>query len=162
MFCSSPSVIPTHTPGTDGPSRATHLCVSLVAHSASYFSVDAYDPQAVRLDHFLAQYKDKLSIEVWLGLLRQIADVVRFAHDKKVVHRALSPCSILVTDLSGERPHIKIFNWQVGYRQSSSTGDLSREVTATSHVNRLVEDLSTAYMAPEALADAENTGEHLD
>src|SRR5262252_5798730 len=41
MFCSSPSVIPTHTPGTDGPSRATHLCVSLVAHSASYFSVDA-------------------------------------------------------------------------------------------------------------------------
>src|SRR5262245_3340546 len=43
MFCSSPSVIPTHTPGTDGPSRATHLCVSLVAHSASYFSVDAYD-----------------------------------------------------------------------------------------------------------------------
>ena len=38
MFCSSPSVIPPHTPGTDGPSRATHLCVSLVAHSASYFS----------------------------------------------------------------------------------------------------------------------------
>ena len=121
-----------------------------------------YDPQAVRLDHFLAQYKDKLSIEVRLDLLRQIADVVRFAHDKKVVHRALSPRSILVTDPSGERPHIKIFNWQVGYRQSSSTGDLSREVTATSHVNRLVEDMSTAYMAPEALADAENTGEHLD
>ncbi len=35
-------------------------------------------------------------------------------------------------------------------------------MTATSHVDRLVEDVSTAYMAPEALADAENTGEHLD
>src|SRR2546426_7632025 len=121
-----------------------------------------HDPLAVRLDHFLAQYKDKLSIEVRLDLLRQIADVIRFTHDKKVVHRALSPRSILVTDLSGERPHIKIFNWQVGYRQGSATGDLSREVTATSHVHRLVEDTSTAYMAPEALADAENTGEHLD
>src|SRR2546426_3006961 len=121
-----------------------------------------HDPLAVRLDHFLAQYKDKLSVEVRLDLLRQIAEVIRFTHDKKVVHRALSPRSILVTDPSGERPSIKIFNWQVGYRQGSATGDLSREVTATSHVDRLVEDVSTAYMAPEALADAENTGEHLD
>jgi serine/threonine protein kinase len=121
-----------------------------------------HDPLAVRLDHFLAQYKDKLRVEVRLDLLRQIAEVMRFAHDKKVVHRALSPRSILVTDPSSERPCIKIFNWQVGYRQGSSTGGLSREVTATSHVDRLVEDVSTAYMAPEALADAENTGEHLD
>ena len=39
---------------------------------------------------------------------------------------------------------------------------MSREVTATSHVDRLVEGVSTAYMAPEALADAENMGEYLD
>ena len=121
-----------------------------------------HDPLALRLDHFLAQYKDKLSVDVRLDLLRQMAEVIRFAHDKKVVHRALSPRSILVTDPSGDRPHIKIFNWQVGYRQGSATAGLSREVTATSHVDRLVEDVSTAYMAPEALADAENTGEHLD
>ncbi len=121
-----------------------------------------HDPLALRLDHFLAQYKDKLSVDVRLDLLRQMAEVIRFAHDKKVVHRAPSPRSILVTDPSGDRPHIKIFNWQVGYRQGSATAGLSREVTATSHVDRLVEDVSTAYMAPEALADAENTGEHLD
>src|SRR5262245_62082628 len=42
MFCQSPSVIPTHTPGTDGPSRAPHLCVSLVMHSASNFAGSAY------------------------------------------------------------------------------------------------------------------------
>jgi serine/threonine protein kinase len=103
-----------------------------------------------------------LGVEVRLDLMRQIAEVIRFAHDKKVVHRALSPHSILVTGPHGDRPHIKIFNWQVGYRQGSSTAGVSREVTATSHVDRLVEDTSTAYMAPEALADAENTGEHLD
>jgi serine/threonine protein kinase len=121
-----------------------------------------HDPRAVRLDHFLVQHKEKLSVELRLDLLRQIAEVIRFAHDKKVVHRALSPHSVLVTDPSGARPSIKIFNWQVGYRQGSATGDLSREVTATSHVDRLVEDVSTAYMAPEALADAVSTGEHLD
>ena len=121
-----------------------------------------HDPLAIRLDHFLAQRKDKLGIDLRLDLLRQIAEVIRFAHDKKVVHRALSPYSILVTDPDGGRPRIKVFNWQVGYRQGSTTGGVSREVTATSHVDRLVEDVSTAYMAPEALVDAENTGEHLD
>jgi serine/threonine protein kinase len=121
-----------------------------------------HDPLSMRLDYFMAQRKDKLGIDVRLNLLRQIAEVIRFAHDKKVVHRALSPHSILVTDPHADRPHIKIFNWQVGSRMGSSTAGVSREVTATSHVDRLVEDASTAYMAPEALLDAENTGEHLD
>jgi serine/threonine protein kinase len=121
-----------------------------------------HDPLAIRLDHFLAQRKDKLGVDVRLDLLRQLADVLRFAHDKKVVHRALSPYSILVTDPDGSRPRIKVFNWQVGSRQGNTTGGVSRAVTATSHIDRLVEDASTAYMAPEALVDAENTGEHLD
>jgi serine/threonine protein kinase len=121
-----------------------------------------HDPLAIRLDHFLAQRKDKLGVDVRLDLLRQLAEVLRFAHDKKVVHRALSPYSILVTDPDGGRPRIKVFNWQVGSRQGNTTGGVSRAVTATSHIDRLVEDASTAYIAPEALVDAENTGEHLD
>src|SRR5439155_21533483 len=42
MFCRSPSVLPAHTPGAYGTSRATHLRVSLVVYSASYFA-DAAD-----------------------------------------------------------------------------------------------------------------------
>jgi serine/threonine protein kinase len=121
-----------------------------------------HDPLAVRLDHFLTQYRDRLSVEVRLDLLRQMAEVMRFAHDKTVVHRALSPRSILVTDPAGARPRIKVCNWQVGYSQGQAAGGPGREVSATSHADRLVEDVSTAYMAPEALADAEHTGEHLD
>ena len=126
-----------------------------------------HDPLAIRLDHFLAQQQDKLSIDTRLDLVRQIAEVVRYAHDKKVVHRALSPQSILVTQAGhhvpvvGDRPRIKVFNWQVGYREPSSSTGASRIVSATSHVDRLVEDASTAYMAPEALTD-DNLGEHLD
>ena len=120
-----------------------------------------HDPLAIRLDHFLAQQQDKLSIDTRLDLVRQIAEVVRYAHDKKIIHRALSPQSILVTQASSDRPRIKVFNWQVGYREPSSSTGASRIVSATSHIDRLVEDVSTAYMAPEALTD-DNLGEHLD
>lgn len=120
-------------------------------------------PKAIRLDHYLAQVGQRLPPETRLDLLRQVAEVVRFAHDKKVVHRALSPQSILVLDADGSRPHIKVFNWQVGYREGASTTGGSRgRVTGTVHVDQLVEDASTAYMAPEALADPEAAGEHLD
>ena len=126
-----------------------------------------HDPLAIRLDHFLAQKQDKLSIDTRLDLVRQIAEVVRYAHDKKIIHRALSPQSILVTQAGhhvpvvDDRPRIKVFNWQVGYREPSSSTGASRIVSATSHIDRLVEDVSTAYMAPEALTD-DNLGEHLD
>lgn len=120
-----------------------------------------HDPHSLRLDHYLAQQKDTLSIDARLDLMRQIAEVVHFAHDKKVVHRSLSPQSILVTATGNDSRRIKVFNWQAGYRDGTSSSGLSRVVTATSHVDRLVEDASTAYMAPEALTD-ESPGEHLD
>lgn len=120
-----------------------------------------HDPLTIRLDHYLVQQKDKLDTDMQLGLLRQIAEVIRYAHDKKVVHRALSPQSVLVSEPGTSRQQVKIFNWQVGYREGGSSTGAARAVSATSHVDRLVEDASTAYMAPEALTE-ENTGEHLD
>jgi serine/threonine protein kinase len=120
-----------------------------------------HDTLCMRLDHYLAQRKDKLSIETQLDLIRQIGEVVRYAHEKKVIHRGLCPQSILVSNLDGERPRIKVFNWQVGYRQGTTSTGVSRAVSATSHVDRLVDDVATAYMAPEALTE-DNTGEHLD
>lgn len=120
-----------------------------------------HDPRAIRLDHFLSQRSDKLNFEQRCDLMRQIAETVRFAHQKHVVHRSLSPRSILVS-ASTTRITTKIFNWQAGYRDSDSTeSSVSRKVTATSHVERLVESSSAAYMAPEAISD-KGYGEHLD
>lgn len=119
-----------------------------------------YDPKAMRLDHYLVQRQDSLSVDVRLNLMRQIAEVMRFAHDRKVVHRGLCPSSILVSEADPCHPQVKVFNWQVGYRAGTVGG--SKEVTATSHINRLVEDSSTAYLAPEVLADEGIAGEHLD
>lgn len=134
---------------------------NLTEHELGPALVFEHDPISMRLDHYLAQQKDALSVEAQLDLVRQIAEVVRYAHDKKVVHRGLCPQSILVTSLSSKLPRIKVFNWQVGYRQGSASTAISRVVSATSHVDRLVEDVATAYMAPEALNESE-LGEHLD
>lgn len=125
-----------------------------------------HDPQCVRLDHYLAQQKDKLSVETQLDLIRQIAEVVRYAHEKRVIHRGLCPRSILVSRTADDRPRVKVFNWQVGYRNASSSSGVSLAVSATSHVDRLVDDTATAYMAPESLTEREfddvGNGEHLD
>jgi hypothetical protein len=42
MFWRSSAVIPAHTPGAPGASRATDLCISLVAHFTSYFAGSAH------------------------------------------------------------------------------------------------------------------------
>lgn len=50
-----------------------------------------HDPTAIRLNYFLAQRGDSLSIDQRIDLMRQIADRVRLTHDKRVVHRSLVP-----------------------------------------------------------------------
>ncbi len=120
-----------------------------------------YWPNSMRLDHYLTKYSSRLSVDVRLELIRKIAEAIKYAHEKKVVHRALSPQSILVLDHETRSPQIRIFNWQVSYRNSSSSGNSS--FLPTFHIEELVEDISTLYIAPEAkTADPETLGQHLD
>jgi serine/threonine protein kinase len=137
-------------------------CMDYTEHELGPALIFEHDPALVRLDHYLTQHQGDMNLDERLALIRQIAEVIRFAHDKRVVHRGLSPASILISRSEDGDLRVKVFNWQVGYRMGSTTSPTSMHVTATSHVDRLVEDASTAYMAPEALADGDNTGEHLD
>jgi hypothetical protein len=88
----------------------------------------AYEPGAMRLDHYLATRGPKLSPGTRLELLRQVADAVRYAHSKRVIHRALAAQSVLVMDPDAEVPRLKVFNWQVGVREAESAS------SATVHV----------------------------
>ena len=120
-----------------------------------------HDPSSMRLDLYLLQHKDILSVDIRLEILRQITEAIAYAHQKRVVHRALCPQSIFVVELSRQRRQIKILNWQVGYREDSSTTGGATAIAATSHVEVLVDDASKAYLAPEALSNI-SEGEHLD
>ncbi|MEA5465558.1 BREX system serine/threonine kinase PglW [Leptothoe sp. PORK10 BA2] len=121
-----------------------------------------HDPKSMRLDHYLAQQQEPLGIDVQLDLMRQLAEAMRFAHQQRVIHRGLNPRSILIAEDSAGHPHIKVTNWQLGYRAGSGSKGASHEVTATAHVDRLVESENTAYLAPESLHDPDFIGEHLD
>jgi serine/threonine protein kinase len=114
------------------------------------------DPDAVRFDHFLASHCQKLTTDQRLDLLRQIADAIRYAHSKRVIHRSLGPQSILVKDASSSSPRLQIYNWQVGVRESTST---SGRVT---NIEDLVEAQALVYMSPEALSDSRKVTEASD
>lgn len=120
------------------------------------------DPSAIRLDHFVRQNGELLTTDEKLGLLRQIAEALQFAHQKKITHRALSPQSVLVRSPDSNEREIQIFNWQTGAREMHSTGHTRDRFTATAHLEQLIEDASTVYVAPEALTDDRATGEQLD
>jgi len=114
------------------------------------------DPDAVRFDHYLAANCEKLNTDQRLNFLRQIADAIRYAHSKRVIHRSLGPQSILVKYASSPSPKLQVFNWQVGVRETTST---SARVT---NVEDLVESQALVYMSPEALSDSRKVTEASD
>ncbi|HEX7678403.1 MAG TPA: protein kinase, partial [Thermoanaerobaculia bacterium] len=115
---------------------------------------------AIRLDHLLAEKGDSLSIDVRLVLVRALAEAMKYAHEKKIFHRALSPQSVFVTNYDTPSPQIQIFNWQASYREGSLSG--ASRVSATRHIEDLVEAASMAYVAPESMSDPDASGEKLD
>jgi serine/threonine protein kinase len=120
------------------------------------------DPEAQRLDHFLQAQAATLSVDHRLEILRQVADAVRYAHSRRVVHRSLSPQSILVKTASKGGIAVQVFNWQTGIRlPGGSTADGTR-ISSTLHAGQLLEDASLVFLAPEALAGGADGGPELD
>jgi serine/threonine protein kinase len=120
------------------------------------------DPEAQRLDHFLQAQGSALSVDHRLDILRQVTDVVRYAHGKRVIHRSLSPQSILVKPDAKGGVAVQVFNWQTGIRlPGGSTADGTR-VSATLHAGQLLEDASLVFLAPEALTGGADGGAELD
>lgn len=119
-------------------------------------------PKSIRLDHYIAQMRTRLTQSSLVDILRQIANTVRFAHGRRTFHRALSPQSILIADPQAARPQVKLYNWQAGFRDAySGTGTVYGQVPGTSHIDERINPASTAYLAPEALEPDAN-GQTLD
>ena len=108
----------------------------------------------LRLDHFLRQRGPTLSLDLRLDLTRQIADAVRYAHSHRVIHRALSPKSILVVQPNSDRPQVRLFNWQAGrlLAAGSSSGSAASRST-TLHPSQYSEESALVYLAPESVLD---------
>ena len=112
------------------------------------------EPNEVRLDHFLRQCGAMLPLDVRLSLVRQIGDAVRYAHSHRVVHRTLSPKSILVVNADSDRPEVRLFNWQAGrVLASGSASGTPASRASTLHPGQYSEESTLCYIAPETVLD---------
>lgn len=121
-----------------------------------------FDPTAQRLDHFLAENRTKLDVAARLQLLQQITDAIRYAHDKDVVHRALSPQAVFVLRDKATHPRIQIYNWHTGARLPDGSFSGLTNLTASLHAAHLVEEPARAFLAPESLTPNEEPSEAMD
>jgi serine/threonine protein kinase len=108
-----------------------------------------HEPGEIRLDHYLKQNGATLPLHLRIDFVRQIADALRYAHGRRVIHRALGPQSILVTGAETAQPQLKIFNWQAG----RIVGTTSHSTSVTVHVEDWLEEASYVYIAPEAIGN---------
>jgi serine/threonine protein kinase len=132
-----------------------------------------FNPQSRRLDFLLREQGGQLNVDQRLSILRQLAETLKYAHQKKLIHRALSPQSILVQNQDGSNLKLAIMNWQLAARGGQSLGQTNLTVqgisggtlvrtVGTQHVEEYVDDPAKIFIAPEALWDGAPSGPHLD
>jgi serine/threonine protein kinase len=120
-----------------------------------------HDAKAIRLDFLLREQGKGLNVDQRLHIVRQLAETLKYAHQKKLYHRALCPQSILVKDPGAASPQLQVMNWQSGAREAIA-GGTSLRTLGTEHVDEYVEDLGRVYLAPENNWGDLAYGPHLD
>lgn len=90
----------------------------------------------------------QLSVEHRLNLIRAIAEALHTAHQRGVIHRALSPSAVLVSG-PANAPRIRIGNWHTGARVAAGDASTTGGTTGTVHVEELSSHDATFYRAPE-------------
>ena len=111
-----------------------------------------HDPDAERLDRFLERRSaNGLDLAARLDLLRQLAETLKYAHERRLYHRALNPLKVLVTAPDSERPRLKIFDWRAGEHDArGGPGTAETPSTGASAALGLTgDDKSDVYLAPE-------------
>jgi serine/threonine protein kinase len=139
------------TQGVQHPGIAAPL--DLVTTDSGTALIFAYDDAEIPLDEYLRRCGDSLSLEDRLELVRQLADVLRYAHQRRLVHRGLTPAQVYV-NTEATPPRVVVRDWQTGRRSAGSTSQTtSAPPTATSFgtadVRALIVPGDWIYLAPE-------------
>jgi serine/threonine protein kinase len=131
----------------------------LVHHELGPAVIFEHDPDSVRFDHWLAQRHAQLTLEQRLRLVRDLAEIVQYAHSRHLAHRSLNPRSILVSRPDTPRPQLVVIDWQTGGR----TGTVSQTILGgTVHADMLADEAIRLYQAPEAATNPDAPGHLLD
>ncbi|MEU9332096.1 BREX system serine/threonine kinase PglW [Streptomyces sp. NPDC048290] len=102
----------------------------------------------LRLDAYLDAYGGKLTPALRLDLVRQLAEAVRYAHNRSLYHRALSARSVYVSAREdGAEPVLRIADWQTAARDFETSLHVSLGETPLD--GGLIADTAQVYLAPE-------------
>lgn len=132
----------------DGLLRPTELVSD---NELGHGLVFPYDEKAQRLDLWLADQGDALSLDDRLTIIRQVAETLQYAHRNKVVHRGLSPRALWVTQRGDGSVRVQVGDWQsVG--SAGAAGTATQGVTVLQAAEAVEEaDPDAVYRAPEGL-----------
>ena len=104
----------------------------------------------LRLDQYLDTYGSRLTPEIRLDLVRQLAEAVRHAHSRSLYHRALAARSVYVSFRGeGAHPELRITDWQTAARDFDSNATFFRSIGGSALDAALIEDAAHVYLAPE-------------
>lgn len=111
-----------------------------------------HDDAELPLDAYLAGAGAELSFEERIALAERLGEILRFAHQRHLVHRALSPQRVWVRPTKGGPPRLSIRDWYFGQKLHSTNA-----TTRWSVISAGVDDLlgvanpvDWLYFAPEA------------
>lgn len=122
--------------------------IELYEHERGPAVVFTHDPTEVRLDHFLRQKADALSIDQRVELVRTLTGTLRYAHARRLVHRRLSPLSVYVRTLSDGKYGARVRDWHTAGRMvPGQTGQMA----GTRSLDALTDRGAHGYLAPETL-----------
>lgn len=96
---------------------------------------------------YLQSEGQRLGLSERLSLVEQIASALRFAHDKGVVHRGLSPRTVWIATDVGGRPSATLIDFQLARHHGGTA------TSGTVHLTRHSADDDAVYRAPELLQD---------
>nr|CTQ94912.1 serine/threonine protein kinase [Kibdelosporangium sp. MJ126-NF4] len=130
-------------------------------HDSGTALIYEHEGEQQRFDLYLAERQDTLTIEQRLGLIRQLAETLQYAHTRHLYHRALCPKAIYVRN-PDTNPQLVITDWQTGGRDSASLNGPASLLAGTSHLDYLVDVTNRSYQAPELVTDPSSTGPAVD
>ena len=88
-----------------------------------------FDERFQRLDLWLAEQSEGIPVASQLSILRQVAEVVAYAHANRVVHRCLTPHAVWVRRLDDGSIRAVVGDWQSSGAATGTTGSAEAGVT---------------------------------
>lgn len=128
--------------------------------------VFANDQQAMRLDRWLAEEQGALNVDQRVEVIRQLAEILKYAHGRGVTHRALTPHQVFVTATLGVPLRVSVRDWQTGRQEpgleTSTSSPSPTFMEGTRNITQAADTATWVYLAPEINAPVEPDAVALD